>query len=238
MNDLIVKIYNQSLELIVKICHIQDKPQLFFLIDVKSVKDQIVAGEVLPENDWDETICPKQGEKQLDESIEKHYQVAIRQVVYIGLRYDWKIRSIEEDYSGAVKDEKIKLEGQKMLSALECANQHWAAYHILKAVRHNDYTNRGRKGGVAKQAAINENTMLLRGLVRNQLTNIRPRGGWGSVISTSDIITKNLFPLIKEHNLWKEPDKDKLYEHVTKLIERDDVVSKLYKNNAKKLKTN
>lgn len=228
-------IFDKAGELVDAILHEQPKSE-FDAIDfenaINSRAIEIVWGKVVPEDDWSVVIRPvKQGIK-LDDKIEAHFNIALRQGVFVRMLYEGSMQKIIKHYTESSQPGELFKVGEKMVSAFACAQQHATAWRILKEVKNNSHEVRQEKAQAARNEKKEEREILLRGLVRGVL--LRPETKlWPGYVRTAQMIANKLFPLVKEYNLPIENDEDKLSEKIEKIIFREPSLRKAFNENTK-----
>lgn len=217
------------------ILHEQPKSE-FDAIDfenaINSRAIEILWGKVDPEDDWSVVIRSVKKGVKLDNKIEEHFNIALRQVVFVRMLYETDMQKIIKQYTESSQPIELLKVGEKMISAFACAQQHATAYRLLKEVRDNSDEVKQEKARVATQEKKEEGEVLLRGLVKGALSK-RPAHGWPGHVRTAQTIANTLFPLIDEYRLPLPSSEGKLYEKIDKLIFREPSVRKVYNENAK-----
>merc|ERR1711977_21347 len=92
---------------------------------------------VNPEDDWSVVIRQVKKGAKLDEKIEEHFHIALRQGVYVFLLYAEDMRRVIETYNESSQPGELFKIGNKMISAFSCSQQHATGYRLLKEVRDN-----------------------------------------------------------------------------------------------------
>ncbi|WP_129140157.1 hypothetical protein [Modicisalibacter coralii] len=234
MDDLILTIYRRSKDLLTEIRRSHSNmDHLDFMANMQDMVKRMATGQIDPKKDWEEELRASQKQETLDQLVDKYYDAALCQAVYVSILYERDIDLIESNDSGRVKEEKIKEKGREMLTALEWANRYWSAFHILTQVRDKDYSQRSKKAHEAKRAKEDEVSILLRSLVRSKLKK-RPPNGWPEPVETATTIADDLIPLIQDQDFPLPTDRDKLMDKIHQLILKNEHVLKDFQDNANK----
>ena len=228
-------IHDKAAELVDAILHEQPKSE-FDAIDFDNAlmnkAEEIRLRGVNPEDDWSVVIRQVKKGVKLDEKIEEHFHIALRQGVYVVLLYAEDMRRVIETYNESSQPGELFKIGNKMISAFSCAQQHATACRLLKEVRDNSYEVRQEKAQAARNEKKEEGEILLRGLVKGVLSK-RPDNGWPGRIITGQMIANKLFPLVDEYNLPLPNEEHDLSEQIAKIIFREPSLRKAYNENAK-----
>ncbi|NYS60553.1 hypothetical protein [Vreelandella salicampi] len=95
-------IYDQAGDLVDAMLHEQPKSE-FDAIDfndaINSKIEEIIWRGIEPEEDWSVTIRPVKIGSKLDDKIEEHFQIALRQGVFVRLLYEGDMRRIIKHYT-------------------------------------------------------------------------------------------------------------------------------------------
>lgn len=228
-------LFDKAGDLVDAILHEQPKSE-FDAIDfenaINSKAIEIVWGKVDPEDDWSVVIRPVKNGVKLDDKIEEHFNIALRQGVFVRMLYEESMQKIIKNYTESSQPGELFKVGEKMILAFACAQQHATAWRILKEVKNNSHEVKQEKARAATQEKKEEGEVLLRGLVKGALSK-RQDYGWPGHVRTAQTIAKTLFPLIDEYRLPLPSSEDKLSEKIEKLIFSEPSVRKVYNENAK-----
>lgn len=228
-------IYDQAGDLVDAILHEQPKSE-FDAIDfeeaINSKAEEIIWRGIKPEDDWSAIIRPVKKGVKLDEKIDEHFHVALRQGVFVRLLYEGDMQNIIKYYTDSSQPGELFKIGAKMVSAFSCAQQHATAWRLLNEVRNKSYEVRQEKAQAARNEKKEEREVLLRGLVKGALSK-RPANGWPGHVRAAQTIAKTLFPLIDEYNLPLPNDEDQLSEQIEKFIFHEPILRKAYNDSAK-----
>ncbi|NAW33493.1 hypothetical protein [Halomonas alimentaria] len=115
---------------------------------VVSTIEKIATGEVDPRKDWSVIIRPVSKESMIDERIDEHFDIALRQAVYVRIIFEYHMQKIKGYFSEASQAGMLMKVGEEMLDAFGCAQQHATAWRLLKAVR--DKSLRSQNGNQIK----------------------------------------------------------------------------------------
>lgn len=193
---------------------------------------EISSGEVDPRDDWSVIIRSANKANRLDEKIECHFHIALRQTVFVRVLFEYHMEKIKENYAESSQPGALIKVGEEMLSAFACAQQHATAWRLLKEVRNNSYEIRQEKAQAARNEKKEEREILLRALVKGALSK-RPANGWPGHVRSAQTIAKTLLPLVDEYRLPLPGDEDKLSEQIEKLTFHEPSLRKAYNENAK-----
>lgn len=228
-------IFDKAGDLVDAILHEQPKSE-FDAIDFDNAIDnsaiEIVWGKVDPEDDWSVVIRPVKKGVKLDGKIEEHFNIALRQCVFVRMLYEGSMQKIIKHYAEISQPGELFKVGEKMILAFACAQQHATAWRLLKEVRDSSYELRQEKARAATQERKEEGEILLRGLVKGALSK-RPPNGWPGPVRAAQAIAKTLSPLIDEYKLPLPINEGKLTEQIDKLISSEPSLRKAYNENAR-----
>lgn len=195
--------------------------------------EQVASQNPDPVKDWDTPIRLIQTKAKIQEQIDKHFDIALRQIAFVSYTHQYRILKIQENI--AEDNRRIMMlrdESEKMIKAYACAQQHAAAWRMLKNVRDNSYDLRAVKGVLAKQEKKDEKDVFLRVLIRGALEN-RPAMGWKSLELAAQDIAIILHPLIEQYASAFSEDIGSLSTKISKLIFTEPSLRNAYDENAK-----
>lgn len=228
-------IFDKAGDLVDAILHEQPKSK-FDAVDfenaINSTVIEIVGGKVDPEDDWSLVIRPVKKGRKLDDKIEEHFNIALRQGIFVRMLYEEDMQKVIKFYAESSQSGALFKIGEKMVLAFSCAQQHATAWRILKEVKNNSHEVKQEKAQAATQAKKEEGEVLLRGLVKGSLSK-RPDYGWPGHVRAAQTIAKTLFPLVNEYRLPLPSSEDKLFEKIETLIFREPSLRKAYNENAR-----
>lgn len=196
--------------------------------------EQVASQNPDPVKDWDTPIRLIQTKAKIQEQIDKHFDIALRQIAFVSYTHQYRILKIQENI--AEDNRRIMMlrdESEKMIKAYACAQQHAAAWRMLKNVRDNSYDIRAVKAALMKQEKKDEKDVLLRGLIRGALIGNRPAKGWKSRELAAHDIAIILHPLIEQYALAFSEDIGSLSTKIAKLIFTEPSLRNAYDENAK-----
>jgi len=200
---------------------------------VLAVVKQIVEGTVKPRDDWALLIRPAQKGAKLDAKITHHFDVAVRQGMFVICLFENDMLKTRENIKPTLQPGRLHAIGTDMLTAFGCAQQHATAWRLLKDVRDKSFVTRSAQGVKANQEIKDEREVLLRGLVKGALTKERPAGGWQGHVRAAQTIAATLFTLTQAYQLPLPDNEDVLSEKIEKLIFSESSLRKAYNESAK-----
>jgi|TARA_R110001583_G_scaffold158927_1_gene310752 hypothetical protein len=226
----------QASDLADHLLHSQPEEQVDAIDREKQYHDvinQLGSGEIDPKKDWEVIIRPVLRKEKIQEQIDKHFDIALRQAVYTCVKYQFYMDKIKKNVVRTRQDVMLFEQGMDMIKAFACAHQHATAWRLLISVRDNSYEIRTAKAAQAKEEKKDEKDILLRSLIKGALTKHRPSGGWKSYKLAAPEIAKALFPLIAQYSLPLSENIDQLSDKIEKLIFKEPRLRKIYDENAK-----
>ena len=231
-------VFDKAGELADSLLHEQPKSK----IDAVDIEDQIInavkeiaRGEVNPREDWSVIIRPVNKKSKIDEKIEEHFEVALRQSVFVRVLFEYHMQKVREHYSETSQPGELMKIGEEMLAAFACAQQHATAWRLLKEVRDKSYETRSKNANQIKAEKKEESDLLLRCLIETSLDRLRPAGGWRSHILASQVIAKDLSSMRETYSIPIIADEDELSEKVQLMIWKESRLRKAYNETAKQL---
>ncbi|MCH4565059.1 hypothetical protein MKP05_18330 [Halomonas sp. EGI 63088] len=212
----------------------------FDLIDYESqvigMIKEISGGRINPRDDWSVIMRPVNKENKLDEKIESHFHIALRQTVFVRVLFEYHMEKIKENYAESSQPGALMKVGEEMLSAFACAQQHATAWRLLKEVRDKSYETRSQSANQTRAERKKERELLLRCLIETSLDRLRPAGptgGWRSHILAGQVIAKDLSSMAESYSLPIITDEDELSEKVQLMIWKEPRLRKAYNESAK-----
>lgn len=199
---------------------------------ISSVK-KIASGDVNPREDWSVIIRPVNQKGKLDEKIEEHFEVALRQSVFVRVLFEYHMQKIREHYPESSQPGALMKIGEEMLAAFACAQQHATAWRLLKEVRDKSFEKRSQNANQVKAEKKEESELLLRSLIESSLERLRPGGDWRSHIIAAQDIAKDLSAMAENYALPITSNEDKLSEEIQLMIWKEPRLRKAYNENAK-----
>ena len=229
-------IFDKAGDLADSLLHEQPKSE-FDAVDfeekVVSFVKEIAYGEVNPREDWSVVIRPVNKKNKVDEEIEKHLEIALRQAVFVRILFEYDMQKIKDRISEASQPGMIMKVGNEMLDAFACAQQHATAWRFLKAVRDKSFNTRSRSGNQVKADKKEEKEVMLRSMVEVSLNHLRPQNGWRNPVLASQEVAEYIVDNFKGLPLNFPMDKGEISEKVHQFILKDSRFRKAYEDNAK-----
>nr|WP_298410499.1 hypothetical protein [uncultured Halomonas sp.] len=211
------------------------------MVDALDIEEQIISaiqelasGEVNPKEDWSVIIKPVSKGSKIDERIANHFDIALRQAVFVRVLFEYHMQKIKEYYSESSQLGMLIKVGEDMLAAYACAQQHATAWRLLSGVRDKSYETRSQNANQIKAEKKEERELLLRCLIESSLERLRPGGGWRSHIIAAQIIAEDLGTMAASYALPITSDEDELSEKVQLMIWKEPRLRKAYNETAKK----
>ncbi len=174
-----------------------------------------------------------QGKEDFEEGVEYHFNASVRQFVAAKMVYENDMKYVVKEFSDYEQEELIYKLGKDMIAKYSCAIQHTAACDVLKYLKSNlpkILSKNMRKANEDKKYA---ERVLLTAIVKEIIKGHRPKDGWSGAVVASQDITKKIIALNEICPLPIEHDENKLFDKVSKLIELEPSVIKVYKEAAK-----
>lgn len=229
-------IFDKAGELADSLLHEQPKGKVDavdFEEKVISTVKEIAYGEVNPRKDWSVIIKSVSKGNKIDEKIGEHFEIALRQAVFVRVLFEHHMQKIRECYSESSQPRMLMKVGEEMLAAFACAQQHATAWRLLKAVRDKSYGARSQNANQVKSEKKEERELLLRSLVESSLGRLRPGGGWRSHVIAAQVISEDLAAIAASYSLPITSDEDELSEKVQLMIWKEPRLRKAYNETAK-----
>ncbi|GKW48614.1 hypothetical protein [Halomonas sp. NCCP-2165] len=229
-------IFDKAGDLVDALLHEQPKGE-FDAIDfegtISDTVEKIASAEFNPQEDWSVIIRPVNNGEKLDEKIDRHFEIAVRQSVYVRILYEYNMGRIKENYSESSQPGMLMKVGETMLSAFACAQQHATAWRILKEVRNKSYDKRSQAANQIKAEKKSERELLLRSLIEPALERLRPSGNWRSHVFAAQVIAKYISEISSSCSLPISDNEDELSEKIERMIFTESRLRKAYNENAK-----
>ncbi|MWJ29291.1 hypothetical protein GPM19_13985 [Halomonas sp. ZH2S] len=200
---------------------------------VESVVKELASGEVNPREDWSVIIRSTNKKVKLDEKIDDHFEIALRQAMFVRVLFEFHMQKIKEQYSESSQPGMLMKIGEEMLAAFACAQQHATAWRLLTQVRDKSYEVRSQKAAQVKIDKKEEREALLRSLIETHLGRLRPKGGWRSHILAAQQVSIEVASIAESLSLPISSDQDELSEKVQMMIWKEPRLRKAYNENAK-----
>ncbi|EWH02091.1 hypothetical protein Q427_10585 [Halomonas sp. BC04] len=201
---------------------------------VVGAMQKIASGEVSPREDWSVIIRPVRKRDTLDEKIDYHFEIAIRQAVFVRALYEHDMQKIKQYFSEISQFGMAMKVGEDMLSAFACAQQHATAWRLLRAIRDKSNQAKSPKANQVKAERKEERELLLRSLIESSLGRLRPRGGWRNHVVAGQVIAKELAEMAASYSLPITSDEDELSDKVQLMIWKEPRLRAAYNENANK----
>ncbi|MBS9403712.1 hypothetical protein KG088_08725 [Halomonas sp. TRM85114] len=229
-------IFDKAGDLADSLLHEQPKSE-FDAVDfeekVVSVLKKIAYGEVNPREDWSVIIRPVNKKSKLDEEIEKHFEIALRQAVFVRVIFEYDMQKIRANFPEVSQRSMLLRSGEEMLDALSCAQQHATAWRLLKEVRDKSFEARSRNASRVKDEIKEEKKVMLRSMIEPSIERLRPPGGWLTPVLASQDIAKYIVDIFDNLPLSFSMGKDEMSQEIHRLIVKDSRFRKAYETNAK-----
>lgn len=229
-------IFDKAGDLADSLLHAQPKGE-FDAVDfeekIVGVVKEIASGEVDPKEDWSVIIRPVKKQEVFDAKVSKHFEIALRQAVFVRILFESHMQRIKKRYSEASQPRELMIIGEDMLFAFSCAQQHATAWRLLKEVRDKSNDARSQYAHQVKAEKKEESELLLRGLIESSLERLRPGGGWRSYIIAAQDIAKDLATTSETYALPITSNEGELSEKIQRMIWRETRLRKAYNEAAK-----
>lgn len=229
-------VFDQAVELADSLLQAQPKGE----VDSLDIKEQVIrtvqaiaSGEVAPREDWSVIVRPVNNKVKLDEKIDEHFDIALRQAMFVRVLFEYHMKEIKENYVESVQPSMLMKVGEEMLFAFACAQQHATAWRLLTEVRDKSYEARSQKATQAKNERKEEREVLLRSLIEASLRRLRPRGRWRTHILAAQEISVDLAGISDSLSLPISNDPDELSDKVQLMIWKEPQLRKTYNENAR-----